>query len=242
MSRRVGLVTGAAHRVGKAIALALAEHGLDLIVHYHRSAAQAAETVEQIAGLGVEAAAFQADLATLEGVESLSEQAKARFGRLDLLVNSAGIMEPGNVLSMTPADWERTLNTNLRGPFFCAQGAAQWMMEQPEGGCIVNIADLSGLEPWAKYPAHSVSKAGLIMLTQVMAKALGPKIRVNAIAPGPVAKPPEWNATRWETVGRHTALRRPGRANNVAQTVIFLLENDYVTGETVVVDGGGRLF
>ena len=242
MSARVGLVTGAALRVGKAIALALAGHGLDVIVHYNRSEAQALETVQQIEALGVVSAAIQADLSTPEGVDSLFEQVLGRWGRVDVLVNSPGIMQPGNVLTMTPADWERTLNTNLRGPFFCSQRAARRMMEQAEGGCIVNIADLSGLEPWATYPAHSISKAGLIMLTQVMAKALGPKIRVNAIAPGPVAKPPEWDEARWRKVGEHTALRRPGNPQNVAQTVIFLLENDYLTGETIVVDGGGRLY
>jgi pteridine reductase len=242
MSRRVGLVTGAAHRVGKAIALALAGHGLDVVVHYNRSEAQAHATAQEIAGLNVDAVALQADLATLEGPPALFEQALRRFGRLDLLVNSAGIMEPGNVLTMTPADWDRSLNTNLRGPFLCAQRAARVMVEQAEGGAIVNIGDLSGLEPWAKYPAHSVSKAGLIMLTQVMAKALGPKVRVNAVAPGPVSKPPEWDESRWQKVGSHTALRRTGKPEDVARAVIFLLENDYVTGETLVVDGGGRLY
>jgi pteridine reductase len=242
MSRRVGLVTGAAHRVGKAIALALAAHGLDIIVHYHRSADEARQTTEEIASLGVETLAVQADLAEAQGASALFQPALERFGRLDLLVNSAGIMERGDVLNLTTAEWDRTLNTNLRGPFLCAQAAARQMAAQPEGGVIVNIADLSGLEPWAKYPAHSVSKAGLIMLTQVLAKALGPQVRVNAIAPGPVTKPAGWTESRWQTVGQHTALRRTGTADNVAQTVIFLLENDYVTGETVVVDGGGRLF
>lgn len=239
---RVALVTGGAHRVGKAIALALAEHGLDVVVHYHSAEAEALQTVAEIEAVGRQALAVPADLSQPEEVTALFDRALDRFDRLDALVNSAAIMERASVLSMSLEDWDRTLDTNLRGPFLCSQRAARHMLAQPEGGVIVNIADLSGLEPWAKYPAHSVSKAGLIMLTQVMAKSLGPAVRVNAIAAGPVAKPPEWDERRWQTVGEHTAVQRTGTPNNVTQTVLFLLDNDFITGETIVVDGGGRLF
>jgi pteridine reductase len=242
VSRRVALVTGAAHRVGKHIALALAEGGCDVFVHYNSAADEAAQTVVEIEALGAQAAAGRADLTQPEAIEALFDGALERFGRLDVLVNSAATMERASVLSLGVEDWDRTLNTNLRGPFLCSQRAARHMLAQPEGGVIVNIADLSGLEPWAKYPAHSVSKAGLIMLTQVLAKALGPQVRVNAVAAGPVIKPPEWDEARWQTVGEHTALRRTGRPENVSQAVIFLVENDFVTGETLVVDGGGKLF
>ncbi len=241
MSSRVALVTGAAHRVGKHIALALAARGHQVLVHYHSAEAEAQATVGEIEALGVQAAAARADLTQPGEIEALFDRALERFGRLDVLVNSAANMERASVLSLSVEDWDRTLNTNLRGPFLCSQRAARHMLAQPEGGVIVNIADMSGLEPWAKYPAHSVSKAGLIMLTQVLAKALGPLVRVNAVAPGPVIKPPEWNEARWRTVGEHTALKRPGRPENVGQAVVFLVENDYVTGETLVIDGGGRL-
>ena len=242
MTRPVALVTGAAHRVGKAIALELAGRGYDLVVHYHRAEADAQATVEEIAGLGAQSAAVQADLSTADGPAALFEAALGRFDRLDALVNSAAIMERDSVLSLTAEAWDRTLNTNLRGPFLCSQLAARQMTDQAQGGVIVNIADLSGIEPWAKYPAHSVSKAGLIMLTQVLAKALGPKVRVNAVASGPVIKPPEWDEARWQTVGAHTALRRTGKPRDLTRAVAFLLENGYITGETLVVDGGGRLF
>ncbi len=242
MTGRVALVTGAAHRVGKAIALGLARRGFDVVVHYHSSAAEAQATAGEIAGQGVQGFAVQADLSAPGGPPALFDAALGRFGRLDALVNSAAIMERASVLDLSLEEWDRTLHTNLRGPFQCSQLAARQMVEQPQGGAIVNIADLSGLEPWAKYPAHSVSKAGLIMLTQVMAKALGPKVRVNAVASGPVIKPPEWDEARWHTVGRHTAMRRTGSPEDIVRAVVFLLENDYVTGETLVVDGGGRLF
>jgi pteridine reductase len=222
--------------------LALAEGGFDVFVHYNSAADEAAQTVVEIEALGAQAAAGRADLTQPEAIEALFDGALERFGRLDVLVNSAATMERASVLSLGVEDWDRTLNTNLRGPFLCSQRAARHMLAQPEGGVIVNIADLSGLEPWAKYPAHSVSKAGLIMLTQVLAKALGPQVRVNAVAAGPVIKPPEWDEARWQTVGEHTALRRTGRPENVSQAVIFLVENDFVTGETLVVDGGGKLF
>jgi NAD(P)-dependent dehydrogenase (short-subunit alcohol dehydrogenase family) len=242
MTGRVALVTGAAHRVGKAIALGLARRGYDLVVHYHRAAAEARQTAAEIAALGVQSVAVPADLSSADGPPALFEAALERFGRLDALVNSAAIMERASVLDLSLEDWDRALHTNLRGPFQCSQLAARQMIEQAEGGAIVNIADLSGLEPWAKYPAHSVSKAGLLMLTQVMAKALGPKVRVNAVASGPVIKPPDWDEARWHTVGQHTAMRRTGTPEDVVRAVAFLLENDYVTGETLVVDGGGRLF
>ena len=242
MTGKVALVTGAARRVGRAIALSLAAEEMNVVVHYHRSESEAQQTRSEIAALGVETIAVQADLSTPGGVDALLDAALARFGRLDALVNSAAIMEKTDVLILSAANWDRTLNTNLRGPFLCCQRAARQMLTQPEGGAIVNIADVAGVEPWAKYPAHSVSKAGLIMLTQVLAKALGPAIRVNAVAPGPVAKPADWDEALWRHVGQHTALRRTGTPDDVARAVVFLLNNDYITGETIVVDGGGRLF
>jgi NAD(P)-dependent dehydrogenase (short-subunit alcohol dehydrogenase family) len=145
---------------------------------------------------------------------------------------------------MTPEEWRRTMDINLTGPAFCAQAAARSMRAQGRGsasgggGVIVNIADLAGLEPWAKYPAHSVSKAGLIMLTKVLAKALAPGIRVNAVAPGPVAKPQGWGDERWHVVGQHTLLKRTGSGYDVAQAVSFLIQQDFITGATLVVDGG----
>jgi NAD(P)-dependent dehydrogenase (short-subunit alcohol dehydrogenase family) len=157
--------------------------------------------------------------------------AEKEFGGVDILVNSAAIMEAGDLLATTWDDWQRTLNLNLAGPFFCAQRAAKSMLPRG-GGVILNISDLSALEPWVRYPAHSVSKAGLNMLA--------PTIRVNGIVPGPVAKPPGWDDARWETIGQHTLLKRTGSGYDVAQAAVFLIEQDYITGETLVVDGGRR--
>jgi len=234
---KIAVVTGGAHRVGKAIASGLAEAGAHLVVHYHQSEDQAKFTVGEIKQRGVQAIAVGGDLASYDAVVNLFRAAEAEFGGVDILVNSAAIMESGNVLTLTPEAWQRTLGINLTGPFFCAQQAAL-LMKARKGGVIVNIADVSAFEPWAKYPAHSVSKAGLVMLTKVLAKALAPEVRVNAIAPGPVIKPDDWPDERWRTVGRHTLLKRTGSGYDVARAVNFIVEQDFMTGETLVIDGG----
>jgi len=234
---KIAVVTGGAHRVGKAIASGLAEAGAHLVVHYHQSEDQAKVTVGEIKQRGVRAIAVGGDLASYDAVVNLFRAAEAEFGGVDILVNSAAIMESGNVLTLTPEAWQRTLGINLTGPFFCAQQAAL-LMKARKGGVIVNIADVSAFEPWAKYPAHSVSKAGLVMLTKVLAKALAPEVRVNAIAPGPVIKPDDWPDERWRTVGRHTLLKRTGSGYDVARAVNFIVEQDFMTGETLVIDGG----
>ncbi|HLE28258.1 MAG TPA: SDR family oxidoreductase [Anaerolineales bacterium] len=234
---KIAVVTGGAHRVGKAIASGLAEAGAHLVVHYHQSEDQAKFTVGEIKQRGVQAIAVGGDLTSYDAVVNLFRAAEAEFGGVDILVNSAAIMESGNVLTLTPEAWQRTLGINLTGPFFCAQQAAL-LMKARKGGVIVNIADVSAFQPWAKYPAHSVSKAGLVMLTKVLAKALAPEVRVNAIAPGPVIKPDDWPDERWRTVGRHTLLKRTGSGYDVARAVNFIVEQDFMTGETLVIDGG----
>ena len=237
---KVAVVTGAAHRVGRAIALALAQAGAHVVVHHFRSGQHVPETIDAIEALGVRAVPVRADLADPDGIETLFAAAEAAFSGVDVLVNSAANMEPGDVLTLTRADWHRSLDLNLTAPYFCAQRAAPSMRARG-GGAIVNIADLAGLRPWARYPAHSVSKAGLIMATQVLAKALAPDIRVNAVAPGPVIKPEDWEDDVWHTLGQRTLLKRTGSGYDVARAVIFLLEADFITGETVVVDGGRHI-
>lgn len=233
---KVAVVTGGAHRVGKAIALALANAGAHVVVHY-RASSEAAATVAEIETLGVRAIGVAADLADPAGATAVFEAAEREFGGVDVLVNSAASFQSGHVLTISPEAWQETLNLNLSGPFYCAQLAARSMLQRG-GGAMINLADLSGLQPWAKYPAHSVSKAGLLMLTKVLAKALAPTIRVNAIAAGPVMKPPDWNEARWQAVGSHTLLKHPGSGYDVARAALFLLQEDYVTGATMLVDGG----
>ena len=233
---KIAVVTGGAHRVGKVIALALAEAGANLVIHYHESG-DAPAAVAEIESRGVRAIAVAADLGAPAGAETVFAAAEREFGGVDVLVNSAASLQSGNVLTLSPDAWQRTLDLNLSGPFFCAQLAARSMLARG-GGAMVNIADLSGLKPWARYPAHSVSKAGLLMLTQVLAKSLAPTIRVNAIASGPVIKPPDWDEARWQAVGKNTLLKRTGSGYDIARATLFLLQADYVTGTTMLVDGG----
>lgn len=243
LAGRVILVTGAAHRVGRAIALELAQAGAHLVIHYHTAADAAAETAAAVRAGGGRALAQPADLAQPEQIAALFAQIAAEFGTLDGLVNSASVMEAGDALTLPRAAWQRALDLNLTAPFLCAQHAARLMLAKPdpaEAGVIVNIVDGSAFRPWAGYPAHTVSKAGLAALTPVLAKAWAPRLRVNAVAPGPVEQPAATDPAAWEQLARKTLLKRSGSGYDVARAVRFLIENDYVTGETLVVDGGDR--
>jgi len=235
----VALVTGGAHRVGKAIALVLAGAGADLIIHYHRSSQAAEATAREIEALGRRVITIPADLGQVYEIQRLFQTIEQEFGQLDILVNSASMFEALDFMALTPEQWDQTMNVNLKGPAFCAQAAAR-LMQRRGGGHIINIADVIGLRPWPRYPHHSVAKAGLIMLTQVLAMALAPTIQVNAIAPGPVLKPPGMPEARWQEIGKASLVGRPGEASDVAQAVLFLLRSSYITGEVLVVDGGSR--
>jgi len=233
---KIALVTGGAHRVGRSIALALAREGCDLVVHYHRSQAEAEATVRQLNQAGAPAVAVQADLSQPAGIEHLFGEVDRLRGRLDILINSAAILTPVDLLTATYADWASTMDLNLRAPFFCLQAAARRM--QAHGGAIVNISDVAGQRPWRRYPIHSISKAGVDMLTRTAALALAPAIRVNGVAPGPVEKPTRMADDRWAEIGRAVPLGRTGSGDDVAAAVVFILRNDYLVGETIAVDGG----
>ncbi len=235
---KTAVVTGGAHRVGRAILLALARAGADVVLHYHRSEREAQATQAEAEALGRRVLCVHADLSRVEEIEALFAEVRRTFPALHVLVNSAAIMEMQPFERVTSTDWDRTLNLNLRAPFFCAQHAARLMAQ---GGVIVNIGDVAGLQPWARFPVHSVSKAGVVMLTQVLARALAPRIRVNAVAPGPVAKPPELAVERWEAVTRRTPLQRGGTPEEIAQAVLYLVQAEFVTGTILTVDGGAHL-
>ncbi len=237
---KIALVTGGAHRVGREIAIALAQAGCHLAIHYHNSEKAAKDTASAAKALGVNAAIFRSDLRKLDQIEGLFQLIDSEFGHLDILVNSAAIMNKIAFQKADEEDWHNTIDLNLKAPFFCIQQAAE-RMQINGAGAIVNISDLAGLRPWREYPVHSVSKAGLEMLTKVAARAYAPEIRVNAVAPGPVLKPDGMPDARWQEIGDTLPLQRPGNASDVARAVIFLLENDFITGETLVVDGGNRL-
>jgi NAD(P)-dependent dehydrogenase (short-subunit alcohol dehydrogenase family) len=225
--------------VGKAIVLALANAGADIVINYHHSTQAAEATAREVEALRRRAFTVAADLGQIAGINRLFQAVEREFDKLDILVNSASVFEPVAFMQMTPGQWDTTLDVNLRGPAFCAQAAAR-IMTSGDGGHIVNIADVIGLRPWPRYPHHSVAKAGLIMLTQVLAMALAPTVQVNAVAPGPVLKPPGMSEARWEDIGAASLLGRPGRADDVADAVVFLVTSKYITGEVLTVDGGSR--
>lgn len=232
------MVTGAARRVGRAIALVLAGRGMDIVVHYKTGASEARATAEAIEGLGRRAVAIQADLAQQEEAEALAERAAEAFGRIDVLVNSAALFYRTPLEKLTAQDWEQFLRVNLTGPFLLARRLGLQMRRNGQGK-IVNIADIAGISPWADFLPYSVSKAALIALTRGLAKALAPEVQVNAVAPGSVLLPEEYGDKERDAIIRATPLRRIGDPADVAKTVLFLLEgSDFITGQVVVVDGG----
>jgi pteridine reductase len=237
---KVALVTGGARRLGRELALALARAGADIVVNYFRSADDAERTVADIVALGRRAIAVHADVALKSDVDELVRRTAETFGRLDILVNNASTFETAPFLAIQEHEWDRVLAVNLKGPFLLSQAATP-LLRRDGGGVIVNIADLSAFQPWPSYAHHSVSKAGLVQLTRVMARALAPDIRVACIAPG-VVLPPE-DATP-EEIRQHrdrTPLRRLGSPDDVARALLFLVESDFLTGETVILDGGRSL-
>ena len=231
------LVTGAGRRIGQAIAIGLARAGCDVAVHYHGSASGAEQTARAIRGAGRRAELVQADLTDPHAARGLADQAARVLKRLDVVVNSAAIMVRQPVEDVTPESWDATLDLNLRATFFVSQGAIPHLRRAK--GKIVNIADLAGLEPWPAYVPHCISKAGVVMLTKALARALAPDIAVNAIAPGAVLLPEEWDEQAREHIRETTPLNRLGAPADVVAAVRFLLaDSDYVTGTVLVIDGG----
>lgn len=236
---RTALVTGGARRVGKAIALALAGRGADIVIHYNSGAAEAEATAAEVRALGVRAALVQRDLADVDAAMALPRHAHDAFGRLDIVVNSAAMMLRTPIGDVSPGVWDTMFALNLRAPFFIAQAAAPLLREH--GGVIVNIADLAAYETWPAYVPHAVSKAGIVQMTRGLARALAPAIRVNAVAPGAVLLPDEWDTASSEHLAGTTPLKRLGSAADVAQAVVYLCEASYVTGEVIIVDGGRHI-
>ena len=230
----LALVTGAAQRLGKEFALTLARLGYDIILHYHNASDEAVQTKAEIESLGRRASLAQADLTQPAELQSLLSD----LNSLNLLVNSAAIMPAGNVESLTIENWDAALDLNLRAPFLLAREVSQKM---PEGGLIVNITDVGAQKAWSRYPSYTVSKAALESLTRILARALAPKIRVNAIAPGFVLQSDIVPTEEWERLIRRLPLKRPARPEEITATLEFMLKNEYITGQTIVVDGGYSL-
>jgi len=236
LAGRAALVTGAGRRVGRAIALALGGRGMRVAVHYNGSEDGARETARSIeTGGGPPATLFQADLGADGAAARLVDAVADTFGGLDVLVNSAAVMLRTPIGEVTEKQWDAMFALNLRAPFFASQAAAARLSD---GGAIVNIADLAAFETWPGYVPHGITKAGVVQMTRALARALAPRIRVNAVAPGAVMLPDDWDARAAERLVSTTPLRRLGDPADVARAVLYLLDADYVTGETLLVDGG----
>lgn len=237
---KVALVTGGAVRVGKAIAMALAREGADIAFSYNSSVGPSQETAAEIEALGRRVFFRQTDVAHVEQCQSLVQDAVAQLGRLDVLVNSASLWRRTRFAELNEADWDYVTAIILKGSAFLSQAAASHLAAHGEGA-IVNIVDLSAWVPFPNFVAHSVAKAGLLNLTYSLAMELGPQVRVNAIAPGPVLPPPEYTEKQIEAVARRTLLGRWGSAEDVADAVVYLAKASYVTGAVLHVDGGEHL-
>ena len=243
LTERVALVTGAGRGIGRAIALKLASHGMRLVVHANRTQAGLTQTVNDVTRLGIEAIPVVADLSDLEQVEWLADRALAVFNRLDLLVNNAGVYSSAPLDAVTPSIWNETLGVNLRAVFFLCQAASDPLRASPSGS-IVNLASGGGISPRPGFPVsapYAASKAGVIMLTRVLALELAPSVRVNAVAPGIIAsKPRPMPPATVRKFASITPLRGVGSPEDVAEAVAFLASDAarFITGQTLSVDGG----
>jgi pteridine reductase len=237
---KVAIVTGGAVRLGKALALALAQEGARLVVHYGSSAGPAQETVGQIEAMGSQALAIQADLGQPTQTPAIVERAAAHFGQVDILVNSAAIFEPGRWDDTTEANWDRHFGINLKSPFFLSQAFARHVgRERPAH--IVNIADWRGVRPGTDHVAYTLTKAALIAMTRSLALALAPNIQVNAIAPGMILPPPGKDQAYLQRWAHQIPAQRVGSPEEIAKTLIFLVRSDFVTGDLIHVTGGQHL-
>jgi pteridine reductase len=233
---KVALVTGGGIRVGRALAIALGRERMRVAVHYHSSSDGAKETAAEIEKAGGEAALSQADLGSHRGPSELVQKVAAKFGSLSVVVNSAAVMERTPVGAVTPQIWDSIFALNLRAPFLISQDAAPIMKK--DGGAIVNIADLAAFESWPAYIPHSISKAAIVKMTSALARVLAPEVRVNAIAPGAVLLPENWQEDSSEHLIASTPLQRLGSPDDVVDAMLYLLKSDFITGETIIVDGG----
>jgi NAD(P)-dependent dehydrogenase (short-subunit alcohol dehydrogenase family) len=236
---KTALVTGGAVRVGRALTLALAQHGANVVVHYNSSADQAEETAAAARALGVAALTVQADIGAPEAVAELVRAVETTFGGVDILVNSASPFIRGRLQDTSLEQWHFVLGALLDGPLLLCQAFAPRMLAQG-AGLIVNILDQAAFTPFPAYLAHSVGKHGLLGLTRSLASELAPLVRVNAIAPGPVLPPPGYTPEQTARIAAQPLLQRWGSPDDVVKALLYLIDAEYVTGEVLFVDGGER--
>lgn len=237
LAGRVALVTGAGRRLGRAFAAALAGRGATVAIHYNGSRAGAEALRAEVLAAGGSAECFQADLGDARAAQALAGRVIGELGRLDVLVNSAAVMHKVRFGDTTPELFDQVMQLNLRSAFFVTQGAAAELSARE--GKVVNIADLAGLEPWPGYAVHSLSKAGMVMLTRVLALTLAPRVTVNAIAPGAVLVPEDYDEAERRRLAETTPLKRLGHPRDAVEALLFLVEEaGFMTGQVLVVDGG----
>lgn len=236
---KIALVTGGAKRVGRAISLALARAGAELAVHYHHSADEAKAAAKEIRGLGRRCELFDADLSNPAQIEAMFAAVRGAYGRLDVLVNSAAVYHRTSIETLTPEQWDAELVVNARAPALCIRHAIALM---PAGGAIVNIADIAAERGSPGYPAYCASKAAVLGLTKSTARALaGRAIRVNAVSPGVAVWPPDISEERKAMVLAQVPMKRAGTPEDIAAAALFLLRQDYITGQNLRVDGGWHM-
>jgi NAD(P)-dependent dehydrogenase (short-subunit alcohol dehydrogenase family) len=240
ISGKVALITGSAKRIGRLTAMELAKRGARVAIHFRTSGQEANETLRLIQAEGGSGVLFQADLSNVPAIEDMFRKLDQQLGGLDILVNSASTFHTSTAGDTSAELWDEQLNSNARAPFFVAQAAARTMMKR-ESGKIINIVDVAGEVIWPGYFAYSVSKAALIAVNRGLAKAYAPAIQVNGIAPGPVLFPDHYTEEQKRSAIERTLLKRAGNPSDIVNAVVFLIENDYITGEIIHVDGGRHI-
>ena len=238
---KTALVTGAGKNIGKAIALGLAREGASLAINYFSSEKGAEETKAEAEKSGVKAISFEADLSKVNQIQSMVRKVEAELGKIDILVNNSGIITEAKLDETSEEIWDRTMAVNLKGLFFCSKIVSEGMRKR-KSGKIVNISSLGGIKAWPSFMAYCTSKAGVIMLTKCLALSLAPDIQVNSIAPGVISLPSGLDENKKETFLKKIPLKRLGTYDEIVKAVIFLCrDSSYITGQTIVVDGGLEL-
>jgi NAD(P)-dependent dehydrogenase (short-subunit alcohol dehydrogenase family) len=237
---KVALITGSSKRIGRETAIELARRGARVAIHYRSDEPGARETLRLVEAAGSSGAIFHAELTNIQEVDAMFSKLQTSMGRLDILVNNASAFDPATFAETTPELWDAQMNSNARAPFFVAHRAARLMSNQ-EIGKIVNLVDVAGDTIWPGYLAYSVSKASLIAVNRGLAKVLAPKIQVNGVAPGPVLFPEYYTQDQKHLAIDRTLLKRAGSPRDIVNAIVFLIENDYITGEVIHVDGGRHI-
>ena len=232
----MALVTGGAVRLGRSLTLGLARAGYDIAINYNTSESEALDASRAVTRMGRRAIPLRGDVSRGDDTHRIAAAVRSEFGRLDLLVNNASLFPSARLLEIGEEEWDRVMAVNVKGPFLMVRATADLLSRSR--GRVVNLVDLSAFQPWVEHPHHSVSKAALLHLTRIMARSLAPGVRVNAIAPGAVLLPDDYDEAKRERSRQAAALGTIGSADDVVRTVLFLERSPFITGEVIVVDGG----